>query len=663
MRAHLARALSTWSLALLTLLSLGCIEPSSQGGDDRGGTPGCTGANCGPGGGLPAVTPGAPLSTKGNPDDGQSWTMLVYMIADNNLEGPAIIDMLEMAVAGGSADRFNLIVQIDRAEGYFGAHPDVPLPDFTSTKRFRITGQGFEELADLGETNTGDPRHLQDFLTWGIETYRADRTGLIMWDHGGGWSAFGGDDSHNHDILTMAEISQALSGALSSTGVERLAFLGFDACLMATYEVAQLMAPYAHFMMASQELEPGTGWDYRALRGVRERPSSTPEQLAADMLPAYKLQSEAGGQGGMVTLSLTDLNKLAALDAAIDRLAEEIDASGDYTALLRARTQVLAFNENPNPAASTNQVDPVDLARQLAAAQPRYASALAALEQAMAQAVISQVRAPTMRLATGLSLYLPHAAEHYRAEYGRLGLRSKWPALLNKLATGQIPTTTAPKFTNPNNIATFTDREDGSYAVYGILTPESMPSVTTATMYSAIIDRESNQYFVLQDIQGDLLPEHNAAVGVWKPEQYLYLSQGEAGSLVYMHLRVQGTSVVLTIPLAYQAVDSEETLDAFFLRVIDSQTGTISSEGFFASLGDGLVGELSPELGGTFYPSFLVIGDGQASWMADYDTAFDATLPINFAFTGLNAGVEVYLEVNAEDAAGNTDYVAYTTTL
>ncbi|MCR5235609.1 MAG: hypothetical protein K6E34_00220 [Lachnospiraceae bacterium] len=34
-------------------------------------------------------------------------------------------------------------------------------------------------------------------------------------------------------------------------------FIGFDACLMATVETAYMLSPYADYMIASEEFEPG----------------------------------------------------------------------------------------------------------------------------------------------------------------------------------------------------------------------------------------------------------------------------------------------------------------------------------------------------------------------------------------------------------------------
>ena len=41
--------------------------------------------------------------------------------------------------------------------------------------------------------------------------------------------------------------------------------IGFDACLMATVEVAKVIEPHAKYMIASEEIEPGHGWLWNAV--------------------------------------------------------------------------------------------------------------------------------------------------------------------------------------------------------------------------------------------------------------------------------------------------------------------------------------------------------------------------------------------------------------
>lgn len=67
------------------------------------------------------------------------------------------------------------------------------------------------------------------------------------------------DEMFSLDCLTLNELKTDLREA---NLLQRLNWIGFDACLMGSLEVASVCAPYADYMIASQELEPGRGWDY-----------------------------------------------------------------------------------------------------------------------------------------------------------------------------------------------------------------------------------------------------------------------------------------------------------------------------------------------------------------------------------------------------------------
>lgn len=119
---------------------------------------------------------------------GANWTLMVYLAGDNNLDAAGVTDLMEMKKVGSSAG-INVVAQFDRAGGK------------GSTKRYRLrkgTSLAADAVADLGETNTGDPAVLRDFLTWGIKNYPAKHYLAVLWNHGAGWDdsnlyAAGGD--------------------------------------------------------------------------------------------------------------------------------------------------------------------------------------------------------------------------------------------------------------------------------------------------------------------------------------------------------------------------------------------------------------------------------------------------------------------------------------
>src|SRR5262249_17822528 len=51
----------------------------------------------------------------------------------------------------------------------------------------RYNTQMVSRLTDIGETNTGDPAVLRDFIVWSARNYPAEAYALVIWNHGSGW--------------------------------------------------------------------------------------------------------------------------------------------------------------------------------------------------------------------------------------------------------------------------------------------------------------------------------------------------------------------------------------------------------------------------------------------------------------------------------------------
>src|SRR3990172_5136601 len=139
----------------------------------------------------------------------------------------------------------------------------------------------------------GQPATLQDFIEWAIQNYPADKYALIMWDHGGG--AVGdtfGVDENNNDALSLPEIKQALQNAYAMSG-KKFDLIGFDACLMATLETASIMSSFGNYLIASEELEPGHGWDYAAiLSAIKSNTDISGTVLGKAIADSYKSHAQ-----------------------------------------------------------------------------------------------------------------------------------------------------------------------------------------------------------------------------------------------------------------------------------------------------------------------------------------------------------------------------------
>src|SRR5690606_10100726 len=102
------------------------------------------------------VSPGPDDLPQVDEDADDSWTILVYMNGDNDLEHFALQDVVEMANVPNN-DNVTVLLQLDRAvDGASPGYSSVelgPAGEFISTKRFRVGFDELEELDDLGEAN------------------------------------------------------------------------------------------------------------------------------------------------------------------------------------------------------------------------------------------------------------------------------------------------------------------------------------------------------------------------------------------------------------------------------------------------------------------------------------------------------------------------------
>jgi len=186
-----------------------------------------------------------------------SWTVMVYMSGDNNLE-PYIVGDIETELAPtGSTANVQVVALADRGPGY-----DKSYGDWQTTKLFHVT-QGMKAdsasaVADWGERNMGNPQTLVEFISWTKANYPADHYALYFWGHGWSWHPVFvmRDDTNAADTLDMEEIK----AVLPSIGF--MDMVGFDGCNMAAIEVQMLWHGHATALAHSQEWVGGNGVEY-----------------------------------------------------------------------------------------------------------------------------------------------------------------------------------------------------------------------------------------------------------------------------------------------------------------------------------------------------------------------------------------------------------------
>ena len=190
-------------------------------------------------------------------------------------------------------------------------------------------------LYQANGAHMGDESSLKLFLDYLRDGYvNFDQRFLTFWDHGNSYKGFGNDSNFNSDPLYLDEIA----GAFQQSQAGQFDLIGFDACLMASAEVAKAVEPYGRYMIASEELEPGHGWLWGAVIHIYAQTDSIVE-AGKGMVDNFVQDVHQYKDTGK-TLSLLDL---AQYDHLITALNPVLSAYGDRLLQDEAYTNSLIF--------------------------------------------------------------------------------------------------------------------------------------------------------------------------------------------------------------------------------------------------------------------------------------------------------------------------------
>ena len=340
-----------------------------------------------------------------------SWTIFVYMCG-SDLEsrllfgGMATQDIKEMRKASAS-DNVRFVIECGGASLWHSldilGEPD---------ERFVIEDGKLNKVSEAKRSTMGKSKTLTNFLRWGVKNYPAEKMGLIFWDHGGGSiSGVCFDENHDDDSLTLREIDASLLSAMDVM-TDKFEFIGFDACLMGTAEMANIAASYARYMYGSQESEPGGGWDYKAIGNyLAKHPEADGAALGKVVCDSYQKSCEEVDQGQMVTMSVIDLSVMNKLVKRFNKFAKEMySASSDSKvmgSMVRKINKADNFGGNNKSEGYTNMVD----LGGLVSACKGWTESSSNVRKTIKQAVVYQVRGSDHSKASGLSLYFPLAVQ------------------------------------------------------------------------------------------------------------------------------------------------------------------------------------------------------------------------------------------------------------
>jgi len=179
--------------------------------------------------------------------------------------------------------------------------------------------------------NLAAPETLEAFLKF-VKTKSEGQGRKIveLWDHGLAYLGMGNDTHFGEDLISLDEMKQAFQAAELQVDL-----LGFDACLMGSLEVAAVAQPHAKYMVASEELEPGHGWNYTYLvQYLARQPKASTLDIGKQMVNSF-IDSPAHKKTANKTLSVLDLSQLSPVINSLPDIAQLVTPQ-NFAPLLQA---------------------------------------------------------------------------------------------------------------------------------------------------------------------------------------------------------------------------------------------------------------------------------------------------------------------------------------
>lgn len=233
-------------------------------------------------------------------------TLLVYMVADNNLNYVIDDELNEMEEA--YHDSVNLIVYIDPAESAVPSHPYIA--QIKQDESDAIISPIIRVYQEHDSLSNAAFSAVQE---WTLANFPANNYGLILWSHGTGWlppnnqnskggRTFGNDDDIEMDIKTLGQLIDS-----------RFNFLIFDACYMSCIEVCYELKDKIDYIIASQTEILSAGFPYdRVIKNLNTGSKAELIEVCNSFYSHYAEQEDSYKQSATVSLIATErLTELA----------------------------------------------------------------------------------------------------------------------------------------------------------------------------------------------------------------------------------------------------------------------------------------------------------------------------------------------------------------
>jgi hypothetical protein len=265
----------------------------------------------------------------GETRDLAKWNVLVYIVADNDLD-PYLEEDFEELKAGNSSADVNVLILVDRL--------------YEPAYLLCVEDNDFVELESLGEINMGDPATFSWFIDYSVTNFPAERMLLFFWDHGTPTAGVGVDTTLDEesepgtdwDWLSHHEVISSLEG-------KHVDVVACDEC-----SIGQMETLYEYvskglsvdYFVASESYIGWRGFSYdKIIQQLILTPGMSSFELCTIIVDEFtNLFSVAPYMSEILTTqSIFDMAKIIPLGEKVTALAKALTKDIDsYRAILKA---------------------------------------------------------------------------------------------------------------------------------------------------------------------------------------------------------------------------------------------------------------------------------------------------------------------------------------
>ncbi len=320
--------------------------------------------------------------------DGKSWTVLFFDAGLDLSGGHSDYAMFREIASKVTSARLRFLVQTRNSKG-----------NFVRYRLNRGTVASLMEKKSLGTMSES----LSSFIQWAKKSYAGDRTALVIRGLPSSVSNAVCHDGFSLDPLTVKDLARSLSDA----GLD-LDLVVFDTGLSSNIETGYAIAPYARYMLGSQEILPPDAFDYSSMAEFLSSDiSASAMDLGMDMLDRYVEKLSGGENLSRHSMALVDLAKMGAVFSSFTRAADSMDLAATsietFSAMSRAFSLAWEFGRHSD-SAHTNMLDLADFA---ILASDGIGDSSTSLLDALYDSIVYESHGENLSGASGLSFWYP----------------------------------------------------------------------------------------------------------------------------------------------------------------------------------------------------------------------------------------------------------------